>query len=219
MIGRGGDVHDLVERVREGQHCTLVGPRRIAKTTVCNAACERLRAEDDFIVVHIETPEQASASAFCQELIDRYTRISATDETQQVRRAARPLLERLLESLGIPLDLSEFGAEVPPATRRAILELPLRLVEQTGRDVVLFADERELEPRMPRDHWRQPLRERFQAAEMQISAPAARRDPRLRRRTSVPDDVRGRRGRAQGPPDRHRRGRRRCPRARAGGSA
>lgn len=30
---------------------------------------------------------------------------------------------------------------------------------------------RELEPRMPRDHWRQPLRERFHAAELQISAP------------------------------------------------
>lgn len=91
--------------------------------------------------MHIETPEQASASAFCQELIDRYARISADDEVQQVKRAARPLLERLLEGLGVPLDLSEFGAEVPPATRRAILELPLRLVEQTGRDVVFFADE------------------------------------------------------------------------------
>ena len=55
--------------------------------------------------------------------------------------AATPTFQKLLEEQGVPLDLSPFGADVPPATRRATLALPLEIARQQERNVVLFIDE------------------------------------------------------------------------------
>ena len=40
VIGRTGDIEEIVRRSREAIHTMLTGPRRIGKTTVCAAACE-----------------------------------------------------------------------------------------------------------------------------------------------------------------------------------
>lgn len=125
----------------------------------------------------------------------------------------------------MPLDLSALGRELPPATRRAALELPLKLARQHGGRVVFFIDElqravdyaegegvigdlvdiysgrtdvvvlvdgsrarvvdrlmddrfqigklvgrRPLEPTIPIDQWRGPLRARFGQAGLDIGA-------------------------------------------------
>jgi hypothetical protein len=56
-------------------------------------------------------------------------------------KAAVPTIQELLEEQGVPLDISQFGADIPGATRRAALELPLALARQQQRKVVFFIDE------------------------------------------------------------------------------
>ena len=50
MVGRDGDVADLVGRLREFAHVVLSGLRRAGKTSVCGATCAVLRDEHDFVL-------------------------------------------------------------------------------------------------------------------------------------------------------------------------
>jgi ATPase domain predominantly from Archaea len=141
MIDREGEVADLVQRLSEFLHVTVSGPRRIGKTSVCGALCARLSEVHGFLVIEVEAPEESSASGFCQLLIDRCARLDLTRLSRGVLRAAVPALQEILADQGLPLDLSEFGAEVPPATRRKAIELPLTIARQQTTKVVLFIDE------------------------------------------------------------------------------
>jgi hypothetical protein len=141
MIGRQGDVVDLVQRLREFQHIVLSGERRIGKTTVCGAACAELQERHGFIVVELEAPEQSSAQGLCQMLVDRTSRLDLDWLSKGLLEAAVPFVQGLLEAQGIPLDLSEFRAGVPSATIRTVLELPRAIARRHGRPVVLFIDE------------------------------------------------------------------------------
>ena len=64
IIGRTSDIDELHRRVAEGIHTMLTGERRIGKTTVCNAVCERMH-EDGSVVVQIEVPERPWPSGRC----------------------------------------------------------------------------------------------------------------------------------------------------------
>ncbi|HEX3518852.1 MAG TPA: hypothetical protein VHT29_07450 [Solirubrobacteraceae bacterium] len=141
MIGREGDVADLVERLREFSHFVLSGPRRAGKTSVCGAACAALRDDHDFLVMEVEVPEQSSAEGVCQLVIDRAARLDLKRISQGLLKAAVPAVESLLTQQGIPLDLSAFGAAIPDATRRTVLELPLAIARQHECKVALFLDE------------------------------------------------------------------------------
>jgi AAA ATPase-like protein len=140
VIGRSGDIDEIERRLCEGLHTMLVGPRRIGKTTVCEAACERLRA-GGAIVVDVEVPERPDGTTLLQLIVDRCNRVSLASARRRVLRVARPAVERLLDESGIPLDLSELGAEPGGLPSHTILSLPRSLAEATGRTVVLFLDE------------------------------------------------------------------------------
>jgi AAA ATPase domain len=141
MIGREGDVADLIERLAECVHIVLSGPRRAGKTSVCGAVCAELRDSHGFLVLEVEVPEQSSAAGVCQLIIDRSARLDLERMARSVLKTAVPTIQKLLESQGVPLDLSQFGADVPPSTRRAALALPLAIARQQKRRVVLFLDE------------------------------------------------------------------------------
>lgn len=64
VIGRTGDIDEILRRLREAIHTMLTGPRRIGKTTVCVAACEQLR-QDGAVVIDIEVPERTDARRIC----------------------------------------------------------------------------------------------------------------------------------------------------------
>jgi len=141
MIGREGDVAELVERVRELAHVAISGPRRAGKTSVCAAACAQLHEHHDFLVLEVEAPEQSSAAGVCQLVIDRAARLDLQARARGFLKLAAPTIQKLLESQGVPLDLSGFGAELPHATRRAALELPRSIARQQRRKLVFFLDE------------------------------------------------------------------------------
>ena len=140
VIGRTGDIEEIVRRSREAIHTMLTGPRRIGKTTVCAAACEQLR-QDGTVVVDIEVPERTDAKDLLQLVVDRCNRISRSAATRGLLRVALPLIEQTLAEQGIPLDLGQLAAEPESLPTRKILALPLALAEERDRPVVLFLDE------------------------------------------------------------------------------
>lgn len=137
IIGRGGEIEDIRLRIKEGVHLLLTGPRRIGKTTVCRAACTGA-ANDGALVIHVEVPERVDSRDLLQLIVDRCAGLSLRDEGREATRALRPLIETLL---GVPLDLSELGAEPAAATARAVMGLPRALADETGAQTVLFLDE------------------------------------------------------------------------------
>lgn len=139
VIGRTGDIEELHRRVAEGIHTLLTGDRRIGKTTVCNAVCERIRANGS-TVVQIEVPESADGIALLQLVVDRFSRISLAARARRTFRSVQPLIETVLRESGIPLDLSQLDVATA-STARAIFSLPARLVEETGKPVVFYLDE------------------------------------------------------------------------------
>jgi hypothetical protein len=141
MVAREGDVADLVARLGELAHVVMSGPRRAGKTSVCGAACAVLRDEHDFLVIELEAPEQSSAEGVCQLIIDRAARLDLQRISRGLLKAALPTIQVLMEEQGVPLDLSQFGADVPDAARRAALALPLAIARQQQRKIVLFLDE------------------------------------------------------------------------------
>lgn len=140
IIGRTGELDEIERRLREGVHTMLVGPRRIGKTTVCAGVCERLRG-DGISVIDVEVPERPHAESLLQSIVDRCNTVSATVARRRAFRTARPFVQQVLADHGIPLDLSELGAEPGAFPSHAVLSLPRTIAEETGRPVVLFLDE------------------------------------------------------------------------------
>lgn len=225
IIDRAGELDELERRFREELHTILVGPRRIGKTTVCEAVCDRAR-RSDAAVVTIEVPERPDSRALLQLMIDRCSRLSHEAQGRRAAQIARPVIEKLLADLGIPLDLSGLGYDAPLRTRE-VLSLPVRLAEVADRPVLVFIDELQrvvdyadgdellidivdvfsssrgvsvlvdgseertvgamlgppthlaklcdrlqLDPRIPRETWHEPLRDRFEQADQTIEADA-----------------------------------------------
>lgn len=140
VIGRQGDIDEIHRRIAEGMHTMLTGERRIGKTTVCNAVCERLR-EDGLTVVQVEIPESADATALLQLVVDRFSRISLAAKGRRLLKTAQPLIEKVLSENGIPFDLSQLDSRSIAPTARTILSLPARLAEETGQSVIFYLDE------------------------------------------------------------------------------
>jgi hypothetical protein len=141
VIGRTGEIDQLVTRLSESVHTMASGERRIGKTTICGAACARLRPQLE--TVRIEVPERRDADArvLLQLIIDRCNTISHAAATRKLLRAARPAIETVLGSAGTPLNLDELGAEPATSTAREILALPRTLADELGKPVVFFLDE------------------------------------------------------------------------------
>ena len=93
VIGRTGEIDQLVTRLSESVHTMASGERRIGKTTICGAACARLRPQLE--TVRIEVPERRDADArvLLQLIIDRCNTISHAAATRKLLRAARPAIE------------------------------------------------------------------------------------------------------------------------------
>ena len=76
VIGRSGEIDQLVTRLSESIHTMASGERKIGKTTVCDAACARVKPELE--IVRIEVPERKDADArvLLQSVIDRCNTVS-----------------------------------------------------------------------------------------------------------------------------------------------
>ncbi len=140
VIGREGEIGDLDLNLRERVHVLVTGPRRIGKSTVCQAACEAA-AQHGHLIVSLEVPERRDASELLRKMVEACGGTSLRDERRRLLRALRPLIAKTLTEQGLPVDLSELGAEEAISSARTILGLPLAVAGGIERPVVLFLDE------------------------------------------------------------------------------
>jgi hypothetical protein len=157
IIGRRGEIDEISGRLREGMSTMLAGERRIGKTTVCAAVCERLKSQGA-LVVEVDVPERPDSRALLQLIIDACSRVSLARTGRAALRFARPTIEKLLTENGVPLDLSALGREPQELPARAVLSLPAEV--HFGKLVKRI----ELDARIPLTSWREPLTERFSRA-------------------------------------------------------
>ena len=153
MIGRRGDVDQLVLQLSGGAHRVVAAPRRTGKSSVCEAAVGVLRARGFYTVsvsLYRYTDAATLAEALVQEtlanrgamhkLIERVREAGAA----VLRGAALTLAMRTQADLGDAVELALHpgrAAGDPGRSLRMALGLLQRIAERDGKRLVLFVDE------------------------------------------------------------------------------
>ena len=153
MIGRRGDVEELVLQLSGGTHRIVAAPRRTGKSSVCEAAVGVLRAEG-FYTVSVSlfkyTNAATLAEAIAQEtLANRGAMHKLIEKIRDTgasvaKGAALTLAMKTQADLGDAVELAirpGHGARDPERALRMALELPQRIAEQDGKRLILFIDE------------------------------------------------------------------------------
>lgn len=153
MIGRRGDVDQLVLQLSGGAHRILAAPRRTGKSSVCEAAVGVLRAQGFYTVpvsLYRYTNSATLAEALAQEalanrgpmhkLIERIREAGAA----ALRGAALTLAMKAQADLGDAVELAVRpgrAASDPERALRTALDLPQRIALRDGKRLILFVDE------------------------------------------------------------------------------
>jgi type II secretory pathway predicted ATPase ExeA len=153
LIGRDEAVAALADQLAAHTHRILAGPRRTGKTSVCEAALDRLRRDGAYVVA-VDLFEQASlgelAEALARELVRN--RAPARRALEGLRRGGRTLAEATATSVSARL-AGELGEEVEITWRPGVadrdpdryfdwaLKALQKVAEADDRPVILFIDE------------------------------------------------------------------------------
>lgn len=149
MIGRAEDVSRLVSSLTAGQSLQILAPRRTGKTTVCDAALQRLR-DDGWYTATVDLMRPSGAAGFAQALTRAL--LANRPQLKQALAQARDAWGRLSDRLraqatvdlgdGVRIAFEPGGSDRDPGDALAeALDLPQRLAEKDGRPVVVFLDE------------------------------------------------------------------------------
>lgn len=153
MIGRDADVAEIVASLAGGASVVVAGPRRTGKTSVCDAALERL-ARRRVYTVAIDLFRIATAAELAEALVAATlaNRSALRRVLHQTRRAGRAVADALQTS-AIVTSKTQLGEELQIAFQPGLaardperyldyaLELPARIAEADGKHVVVFIDE------------------------------------------------------------------------------
>ena len=144
LMGREGEVRWLVEAALDHRVVSLAAPRRYGKTSVLRAAGERLAADHDTVVVHVDLLGLADAEDFAARFGTAWRRAVAG------RRALKRQLDRLLGGLaevgvtvlgsGVQVTRRPAREEAGVAAVHALLDLPGEAVA-AGEQVLVVLDE------------------------------------------------------------------------------
>ena len=153
LIGRGEAVEALAGQLTAHMHRIVAGPRRTGKTSVCEAAVDRLRREGAYVVA-VDLFEQATLGEFAEALTLELVRnrAPARRALERLRRSGRTLAEAGATTVSARL-ASELGEEVEISWRPGMAERDpgryfdwaLRALQKVAkaddRRVILFIDE------------------------------------------------------------------------------
>jgi hypothetical protein len=149
LIGRESAVAELVEAMRGGQNRVLIGPRRIGKTSTCEAVAAEL-ADSGWYTASVDAMRLESADELSRELtravlanrpaIRRVVRRGVEAWRDITERSRAQLRVELGEGVSVAWELGQ-----PPEAGRpdldAAFSLAQRLAEADRRQVLLFIDE------------------------------------------------------------------------------
>ncbi len=153
MFGRESEVTAVARSLAGGGNLIIAGPRRTGKTSVCDAALQRLR-DDDCYVVAVDLFRLADAADLAEALVlaTIANRGPLARLAHTARRAGRHLADaaaltataRASTELGEELEIAfrpGLVSEDPDRYLTYALELPQRIASADGRRLVLFFDE------------------------------------------------------------------------------
>jgi DNA-binding transcriptional ArsR family regulator len=149
MIGRADDVTRIASSLAAGQSLRILAPRRTGKTTVCDAALDRLR-EQGWYVASVDLMHPTGATGLAQDLTRAL--LGSRPQLRRTLSEVRDTWERLGDRIRAQavVDLGDgvsiaFGPgparQDPDAALEEALSLPQRVAEKDGRPVALFLDE------------------------------------------------------------------------------
>jgi uncharacterized protein len=153
MIGRGEDVREMATALAGGASLIVAGPRRTGKTSVCEAAVNRLRGRGLYSA-SVDLFRIADAAELAETLAAEvlHNRAPARQIVRRARQAGRTALTAAQGTLAMKLK-TELGdgvevawtpglaAEDPERALLAALELPQRIALADQRRIVVFFDE------------------------------------------------------------------------------
>jgi hypothetical protein len=153
LIGREVDVNEIATGLANGVNLIVAGPRRTGKTSVCDAALNRLARRGTY-TVSVDLFRVASAAELAETLVAATisNRGALKRLLHQTRRAGRVVADALGTS-AIVKSKTQLGEELEIAFTPGLadrdperyldyaLALPARIARADGRDVVVFLDE------------------------------------------------------------------------------
>lgn len=146
IVGREALVTALVRRLRDGQSVLIAAPRRLGKTSVVDAALQRLAREGCY-VARVDVFAITSRAELAEELADR-----CLENCTRLRRSLRAIRDLARSAVGavrptvtvqdieVSLSLAREAADEAELLHDA-LTLPQRLAERDGKRVVIAWDE------------------------------------------------------------------------------
>ena len=151
LIGRAEDVTELSVALANRTHRRLAAPRRMGKTTACEAALAEL-ADQGFYTVKVDLWEVADQAEFAEALVAKT--IANRDALKRARHRIAELGKETASTIRITSTLvDDLGSEVEVAWKpsladrdprrylRYALELPQRVAEADKKRIVVFFDE------------------------------------------------------------------------------
>lgn len=153
MIGRGEDVREVATGLGNGTHLILAAPRRTGKTSVCDAALNRL-ARRGCYTAHLDLFRIADAAELAETLTlaviaNRSAVRRLVHRARELGRAALSAAHsaavlKLQAELGEAIELAispGLAAQDPERALDLALQLPERVAQADGRRLILFFDE------------------------------------------------------------------------------
>lgn len=153
MIGRASDIREVTAELAGGSSVVVAGPRRTGKTSVCDAVLGRLDRRGLYTVAvdlfRIATTAELAEALVAKTIANRSTLRRIVHQTRRSGRFAADVVgtsavlkakAQLGEELEVAL-LPGLAARDPDRYLDYALELPGRIAQADGKQLVVFFDE------------------------------------------------------------------------------
>lgn len=144
FCNRKAEIKELMGNIENGKHTFLAAPRRYGKSSLCEAAIEKLGLPSTKIDLHVATSEKGIERLLLKAILELIGEaIGPVDKViQNIKYKLKNLKPKLsFEATGVRLELEIAQEASPPETiREAILFLD-KLLQDKNQNAVLLIDE------------------------------------------------------------------------------
>jgi AAA+ ATPase superfamily predicted ATPase len=142
IIGRDRELKTLEAYLKLGQHSAIVAPRRYGKTTLVNAALEKLDRKKHFII-KLDVMSASSVRELCTQMIDAvYESHGVSNFFKQVRENVLDMLSRFnLDSEFVSIGYDILKEPDESEMLKKAFQLPELFAQKHNKKAVVFMDE------------------------------------------------------------------------------
>lgn len=179
LVGRADDITEIATQLQVGANVILAAPRRTGKTTVCDAAVERLAADDDYYTVKVDLFYIADIDQLAEALIEET--VKNRPLLRKALFAAKQTGKTFYESISLTVGAKMAGGDYegldfrllptlrqdPVAYLDYALALPERIAKADGKRLILVIDEFQSVEQIGENHqrgWAMTLKKKMRAS-------------------------------------------------------